>query len=293
MPTLAIIDGTLKAAEEASVSIFDRGFLYGDSVFETLRTYDREPYELQAHLERLAWSAGRVHIAPPVTRDVLASEVRQAIAATGEPECYVRVMITRGRAESLGLDPALAGTPLRVVVAGPLQTPSPEAYEQGVSVACFRTQRLADATDAAGAKVGNYLVAVLAMHEAHRVGAAEALVIDAHGHVIEGANSNLFAVIVGRLVTPPLDTGILPGITRARVIELARELGVPVDLRPLKVDELRTADEVFLSSTIRELLPVVRVEDAIIADGRPGAVTRRLLARFREHVHQWLAQRGA
>jgi branched-chain amino acid aminotransferase len=291
MSFATLIDGELLPPEAAKVSIFDRGFLYGDSVFETLRTYGGRAYALGEHLARLEWSATRVFIELPVSREVFAVEVERALAAVANSESFIRVMVTRGRAESLGLDPALAGSPTRVIIVGPLQTPPAEAYEQGVAVTCYRTQRLADATDAAGAKVGNYLIAVLAQRAAKQAGAAESLIVDARGHVIEGANSNLFAVIGQRLVTPPEDAGILPGITRARVIEVARELALPVELRPLTVDELIAAEEAFVSSTIREVLPVVRVDGATIADGRPGAWTRRLLDGFRARVRATM--RGA
>jgi branched-chain amino acid aminotransferase len=289
MSIATLIDGELVAPDAAKVSIFDRGFLYGDSVFETLRTYGGRAYALHEHVARLEWSARRVFIELPVPQRVLADEVTRTLTAVDNPESFIRVMVTRGRAESLGLDPALAGTPTRVVIVGPLQTPPAEAYEHGVAVTCYRTQRLADATDAAGAKVGNYLVAVLAQRAAKLAGAAESLVIDAHGHVIEGANSNLFAVIAGRLVTPPEDAGILPGITRARVLEVARDLGLPVELRPLTVNELMGADEAFVSSTIREVLPVVAVDGSTVADGRPGPWTRKLLVGFREKVNQVMA----
>ena len=281
-----MIDGELVAPGEARVSIFDRGFLYGDSVFETLRTYRRRAFALDEHLARLAWSASRVFIELPVTESVLREEAQRTLASVDNAESFIRIMVTRGRAESLGLDPSLAGIPTRVVIVGPLQTPPLEAYEKGVAVTCYRTQRLADATDAAGAKVGNYLVAVLAQRAAKLAGAAESLIVDAHGHVIEGANSNLFAILGGRLVTPPEDAGILPGITRARVIEVARELGLPVELRPLTVDELMRAEEAFVSSTIREVLPVVTVDGSTVGSGQPGPWTRKLLAGFREKVHE-------
>ncbi|HEY6562433.1 MAG TPA: aminotransferase class IV, partial [Polyangiaceae bacterium] len=166
----------------------------------------------------------------------------------------------------------------------PLSPPAPEAYTGGVRVITYRTQRLADATDAAGAKIGNYLIAVLAMREAKSRGAVEALIIDAHDAVVEGTSSNLFAVQGGKLLTPPETTGILPGITRARILEIAGELGLGVEYRALPLSELVQADEVFISSTVREMLPVVRIDDHTIAGGKPGPLTTRLLAAFRASV---------
>jgi branched-chain amino acid aminotransferase len=278
--TLVVIDGVTHAPEHAKVSVFDRGFLYGDAVFETLRTYGGEPFALDEHLERLEWSAGRVFITPPVTRAVLRDEVLAALAAAGNAESIVRVMVTRGSGE-LGLDPDLADRPTRVVIVAPLKTPSAEAYAQGVGVVTFRTQRVADATDAAGAKIANYLIAVLATREARRAGAVEALIVDQQGQVVEGTSSNVFAVRGGRLLTPPEDLGILPGITRARVLDGAGALGIPVELTALSASELASCDEVFISSTLREILPVVRIDAAVVGTGSPGPVTLRLLEQFR------------
>ena len=283
MTTVVVIDGKLLSAERALVSVFDRGFLYGDSVFETIRTYRGKPYALGEHLERLKWSGGRVFIRVPVENEVLQAEVEQALGAAGNPESMIRIMVTRGRGE-LGLDPDLAENPTRVVIVSPLKTPPKEAYEQGIGVVTFRTQRLADATDAAGAKIANYLIAVLATREARQHGALEALIVDNHGSVVEGTSSNVFQVIDQTLSTPPEHLGILPGITRGRVLELARRLGIAVEHRALSIEELCRADEVFVSSTLREILPVVRIDRTTISGGQPGPVTRRLLAEFRAMV---------
>jgi branched-chain amino acid aminotransferase len=283
MSTVVVIDGNLSGPEQAFVSVFDRGFLYGDAVFETLRTYSGRPFALDEHLDRLRWSAGRVFIELAVGADVLKQEIARALAEVGNPESMIRVMITRGRGE-LGLDPALAESPTRVIIVAPLHTPPPEAYERGVGVVTFRTQRVADATDAAGAKIANYLIAVLATREARRADAVEALIIDNQGLVVEGTSSNVFAVVAGRLLTPPESLGILPGITRARVLEAAGALGIPVDLAALPVEALLAADELFISSSIREILPVVRVDREPLGSGVPGPLTRQLLSKFRENV---------
>jgi branched-chain amino acid aminotransferase len=283
MSTVVVIDGKSFGPEQAFVSVFDRGFLYGDSVFETIRTYSGRPFALDEHLDRLRWSAGRVFIELAVGADALKLEIAGALAEAGNPESMIRVMITRGRGE-LGLDPALAESPTRVIIVAPLHTPPPAAYERGVGVVTFRTQRVADATDAAGAKIANYLVAVLATREARRADAVEALIIDNQGLVVEGTSSNVFAVVAGRLLTPPESLGILPGITRARVLEAAGALGIPVDFTALPVEALLGADELFVSSSIREILPVVRVDREPLGSGVPGPLTRQLLSKFRENV---------
>jgi len=281
--SLVVIDGSVVAPERASVSVFDRGFLYGDSVFETVRTYGGKPFALGEHLERLAHSASLVSIDLPVSLDVIAEEVERAVAAAGNDESYVRIMITRGSGE-LGLDPGLAKNPLRVIIVAPLHPPTPETYASGVSAVTYRTQRASDATVAVGAKIGNYLVAALAMKKARSEGAHEALIVDGRGRVVEGATSNVFVVHQGRLTTPPLDAGILAGITRARILDVCKETGREVEFRTLGVKQVLAADEVFISSSIRELLGVIRIDGQVIADGRPGPVTRDLHAAFRENI---------
>jgi branched-chain amino acid aminotransferase len=279
-----MIDGQLVAPERAVVSVFDRGFLYGDSVFEALRTHGGELRLLDAHLERLERSAARVFIPLPVPRSALRTEVEAAVAAHGSPESYVRLMLTRGTARSLGLDPELAENPCRVVLVTALKPLPAEVYEQGIAAITFRIERPSDATSVASAKIGNYLPSVLAMRKARASGAGEALLEDAAGNILEGSTSNVFAVVAGRLITPPETTAILPGITRARVIDVARAAGIPVELRPLLRAELATVDEIFVTSSIREVVPIVELDGQPVGSGSPGPIARELLRRFRESV---------
>jgi branched-chain amino acid aminotransferase len=282
---LAMIDGQIVPPEHARVSVFDRGFLFGDSVFETIRTYGGVPFALDEHIERLARSAARVYINLPVATETIRAEVLRVVAEAGNDESFIRVMVTRGHGE-IALPPQVASHPVRVVLVTPLVAPPDEAYSRGVSVLAYRTQRVADSTDAVGAKVANYLVSVLAMRDARRVGAVEALIVDGNGCVVEGATSNVFAVIDGQLVTPPEDAGILLGITRATLLDVARSEGMAPVLRPLPLEELMAAEEVFISSSIRELLPVVRIDDSPIGSGEPGPVSQRLLNAFRKKINQ-------
>lgn len=278
-----MIDGRPVAPEAAHVSVFDRGFLYGDSVFETIRTYAGRPFALDRHLQRLAQSAARVFIELPVGLEQLAREVESAIVGAGNAESYVRLTLTRGVGESLGLDPGLSRHALRVIIVTPLKPPPAEAYRDGVSVVTYRTERVTDHSPAAGAKVGNYLTAVLANREVRAAGAAEALIVDGRGRVVEGATSNVFVVEPdGTLVTPPEEDGILLGITRETVLSVAAELGVPLRFESLPLERVKGAAEVFVSSSIRELLPVVAIDGAPVGHGAPGLVTERLLQAFRE-----------
>jgi branched-chain amino acid aminotransferase len=224
-----------------------------------------------------------VFIPLPVPIAIIAAEVERAIALAQQAESYVRVMLTRGTGP-LGLDPDLAERPNRVIFVEPLVPPPPEAYEQGIEVILVRTARTTDATPAAGAKVANYLTSLLAVREARRRGAAEALIVDGRGRVLEGTTSNVFLVKAGGLVTAPEESGILPGITRAHLFGAADRLGIPVVLRDVNEGELAEADEIFISSSIREVLAVVRVEGKPVGDGRPGPVARRVHEEFRRHA---------
>ncbi len=283
MGRIAMIDGVLSPLERATVGVEDRGFLYGDSVFETLRTYDGHPFALDEHIERLARSAALVHIPLPIGKSSLVSEVLAAIGAAGNPESYVRVMVTRGSGE-LGLDPSLAANPLRVILVTPLDPPARGVYERGIRAVTFATRRHADGTEGAGAKIGNYLVSVLAMRTAREAGAGEALIVDRDGFVVEGATSNVFFVLGETLVTPPEGSGILPGITRSVLLRLAPRTGLRVEFRAPRTNEFGAFDEVFVSSSIRELLAVVAIDGAAVGGGTPGPVSWRLLDAFRAYT---------
>jgi branched-chain amino acid aminotransferase len=277
------IEGTIVRPDEAHVSVYDRGFLYGDAVFEVLRTYRGVPFALDEHLARLRRSAERVFITLPVDDATLGQDVEKTIAAAGNDESYVRIVVTRGEGP-LSLDVDTASCPLRVILVEPVTPPPREAYAQGIAVAFVHSRRAADGTAAAGAKVGNYLANLLALREAKSRGAQEALIVDPGGHVVEGASSNVFVVRTGRLATPPESAGILAGITRAHVVSAAGDLGLSLEERNLAISDVHGADEVFVTSSIRELLPVVVADGRAVAAGLPGPITRALHRRFREQV---------
>jgi branched-chain amino acid aminotransferase len=280
---LVVLDGQYCPPAEPTVSVFDRGFLYGDSVFETLRTYGGKPFELDEHLLRLERSAELVFIPLPLSRAELGRQVLAAIAAAGNEESYVRLMVTRGQGP-LGLDPGLADRARWIIIVQPLVPPTAEQYERGIATISYRTERVVDATSAQGAKIGNYLISVLAMREARQAGAAEALVVDGQGRLLEGASSNVFLVERGTLITPPVEAGILAGITRSHLLKLAAELGIPVELRAPQLAAAAAADELFVSSSIRELLAAVQLDGKRIGSGNPGPIYQRLLAAFRAHT---------
>jgi len=281
MSSTVMIDGELVPPERAYVSVFDRGFLYGDSVFESLRSYQGTLFALDEHLGRLQRSAERVAIRLPVSLQTLRNEVLRALDAHGSPNSYVRLTLTRGIGRSLGLDPELADEPMRVLLVTALTLPAPEIYEHGISAITYRAERPSDAAGVADAKIANYLLAVLAMRAARAVGAREALIENSHGQILEGAASNVFAVIAGKLLTAPETAAILPGITRGHVLELARSAGLKVELRAFSKAELGHAQEVFVCSSIRELVPVVSIDGNPVGTGRPGPTTRELLHSYR------------
>jgi branched-chain amino acid aminotransferase len=284
MSSTVMIDGQLVPPERAQVSVFDRGFLYGDSVFESLRSYHGAPFALDEHLVRLKRSAERVAIALPVGLDTLRNEMHHALRVHGSPDSYLRLTLTRGTGRALGLDPELAEEPLRVLLVTALAPPAAEMYEHGIAAVTHRAERSSDAAGVADAKIGNYLMAVLAMRAARALGAREALIEDRDGHVLEGAASNLFAVIAGKLVTAPESAAILPGITRGHVLELARAAGIAVELRALAKSELASAQEVFVCSSIRELVPVISIDGRLVGNGTPGPTSRELLRAYRRRA---------
>ena len=284
MSSTVMIDGQLVPPERAQVSVFDRGFLYGDSVFESLRSYQGSLFALDEHLARLKRSAERVAIALPVSLDTLRNEMVYALRAHGSPSSYVRLTLTRGTGRSLGLDPELADQPLRVLLVTALTPPPSEIYEHGIAAITYRAERPSDAAGVADAKIGNYLLAVLAMRAARALGAREALLEDSHGQILEAAAANVFAVISGTLVTAPESAAILPGITRGHVLELARASGLKVELRALAKSELGSAEEIFVSSSLRELVPVVSIDGRPVGNGQPGTKSRELLRAYRERA---------
>ncbi len=280
------------AAAEAKVSVFDRGFLFGDAVFETLRTVpgprlvDGGP-----HLARLRRSAARVGIDVPWRDGELDAVLRRTCEATGADAHQVRVVVTRGEGP-LVLDPRTATRPTLVVIARPLSLPDEAAYRRGIALVIVGAARSADGLLDATVKSANYLANIQALRIAAERGADDALLCAPSGTVTEGATSNLFCVVDGALVTPPLDGSLLPGITRGVVCRLARDLGLAVHERPLSPADVRGADEVFLTSSVRGIMAVRSVDGSPVAgrDGE-GPVTRRLRGAYAARIEA-LAREG-
>jgi branched-chain amino acid aminotransferase len=276
--------------EEAKISVFDHGFLYGDGVFETLRAYHGKVLMLGEHIARLEQSAARLHIPMPVKRSRLSAIVAESLELNKLTDAYLRITVSRGLGE-IGLDPALCKNPTLVVIAKPFE-PYPESfYTDGVSVAVVQTRRNLPEAMPPHVKSLNYLNNILAKMEATALGAHDAVLLNHQGEVTEGTTSNVFVALGGRLLTPAHDCGILAGITRNLVLRLARELEIPTEETRLTAADLPIADECFLTNTTVEVLPVTQVDGQKIGDGRPGEMTRRLHASFRDSLDRFLADR--
>jgi len=285
MGTMVSVDGVLTPAEDARISVFDRGFLYGDSVYEVVRTYGGVTFEMQAHLDRLAGSAERIAMTIPVPLSQLAEDAVATHAASGNAESYLRIVVTRGSGP-IGLDLSLAKEQRRIIIAKDVHEIRPPAsvYEDGVEIALVSVRRNLRTAIDPRAKTGNYLNSVMALHEARGKGAYEAVMLDHRDYVTEGASSNVFVVVGDLVLTPPVEAGILEGVTRRVVIDVAKAAGVRVLELPLTPDAVRQADEAFITSSIREIVPVVRVDGAPIGVGQPGPMYERLRRLFADFV---------
>ena len=276
------IDGMIGGPEEIRVSALDRGFLYGDSVYEVVRTYDGVPFALGEHLERLARSAARLAIALP-ERGTLVREMRRTLAVAGHADAYCRVIVTRGTGP-ITLDPTTATSPLTVILVKKYE-PFPEwTYEWGVRVAIPQIRRTSPRSLDPAIKSGNYLNSVLALGEARAAGCDDALMLDGAGNVAEATSSNVFVVRDGAVATPALEVGLLAGVTRGILIDLLAQHGLVCSERAITVPEVLDADEVLLTSTLREVQPVIEVAGRRIGEGVPGPMARRLKALFHEHA---------
>lgn len=289
MSAAVSIDGVLVDPGSASVPIMDRGFLYGDSAFEVTRTYGGQPFALGPHLARLRASCVALGIALHVSDDALGGWVHAALeAAAIDAERYVRVIVTRGTTP-IGLGVGRGETPRVVIVVLPLPEQPAGLYTDGVELATVTTARALDGTGAGGAKASNYLPNILSLAAARERGGYEALSVGPAGEILEGATSNVFLVHGGVVSTPPLAVGILGGITRRLVIEAAEEDGVTVVERLVFPPDLYGADEAFITSSLREVVPVVRADGVTLGDGRPGPVARRLHSAFRRRADALLS----
>ena len=280
------VNGTITPADRAMVPVFDHGFVYGEGVYEVMRTYHRVPFLYDRHMRRMRQSAERLMLAIPFDDGTLLAWIEQTIAAAGElTEAYIRVMVTRGVGE-LSYDLAATPEPTVVIMVKPFEPLPPEHYTNGMRLALVDTLRNHPRSVNPLIKANNLLNNALAMRAAQRVGGEEALMCNYRGEITECAMSNFFLVRGGAVLTPPSDAGMLEGVTRALVFELGQELGIDVRETTLLPKDLDTADEMFITSTTRGISPVVNVDGRAVGTGTPGPITQRLIERYETRAEE-------
>ena len=286
MAATVSVNGRVTSEHDAVISVFDHGFLYGEGVYETLRTYNRRPFVFDRHTRRLRQSARMIALDVPFSDDELATRIAETMtaAALDDNEAYIRVLLTRGIGE-LTYDPAATPTPSLVIIVKPQVDPPPAAYRDGVGVAIVDIIRNHPASVNPVIKSNNLMNSALAMQEALRRGAFEGVMRNYKGELSECTTANLFVVKEGRIRTPPLNSGLLPGITRELVFEIGRGEGIDVLESVLRDDDLYTSDEAFLTSTTRELVPITTVDNRPVGNGKPGPVSTRLLESYRRKAY--------
>jgi branched-chain amino acid aminotransferase len=279
----ASVNGEITPAEQARVSVLDNGFTFGDAVYETLRTYGGRPFHLDRHLERLRRSAQRLAITMPAGDAALTRDLDALLARAANPESYIRIIVSRGVGDISYHFDRVAG-PTIVMVVKPLAPFPSQYYEDGIAVILSSVRRNHPRALDPAIKSCNLINNILAVQEAQAKGAFEPIMLNEIGEIAESASANVFLVKDGTLLTPPLDAGILPGVTRHLVLELARGLALPLREEPVAVKDLLAADEVFITSTLKEVLPVATIDGRPVGSGRPGPVTLRLLEAIRNYA---------
>jgi len=285
MPRIIFMNDRLVPEEEAKISVFDHGLLYGDGVFEGLRSYSGRVFRLDSHLDRLWDSARAIALEIPLAKDVVAQAVNDTLAANNLIDGYVRLVVTRG-AGSLGLDPNRTKNPQVIVIADTISLYPREFYEKGLRIVTAATQRVHSAALSPRIKSLNYLNNIMAKLEGLQAGCVEALMLNHKGEVAECTGDNVFVIRSGSLLTPPPDAGILEGITRGAVMDLAHAAGIACHEATLTRYDLYTADECFLTGTAAEVIPVVEIDGRKVGSGTPGPITARLTADFHTLVRQ-------
>ena len=274
------IDGKLYPKEEAKISVFDHCFLYGDGVFEGIRAYGGKLFRLREHLDRLWASAQAIWMNVPISLDEMDRAINETVAANDFSDAYIRVLVSRGPGD-LGLDPRKCTKPSVVIIAASIELYPEELYRSGLDIITAATRRNAPDSLAPKIKSCNYLNNILAKIDGIQAGVIEVIMLNQEGNVAECSGDNIFVVKNGEILTPPESAGILKGITRQVVFEIAAELGIALREQDLTLNDVYAADEVFLSGTAAEIIGVVKVDGRMIRDGKPGPVTEQCLRRFR------------
>ncbi len=283
MGLIIYLNGQFVPEEEAKISVFDHGFLYGDGVFEGIRAYHGKVFRLREHIDRLYDSAKAINLEIPLTKEEMIEVVCETCRRNNLTDAYIRLVVSRG-AGDLGLDPRKCPQPTIVNIASSITLYPEELYQTGLTVITVPTRRNIPEGVNPRIKSLNYLNNIMAKIEANIAGVPEAVMLNQEGYVAECTGDNIFIVKNGVLKTPPPHAGILEGVTRNAVMELARKRGIPVTEPMLTRYDLFTADECFLTGTAAELIPVVKIDDRIIGNGKPGPIFLQLLQDFHELV---------
>ena len=278
------INGKLVDKADAKVSVYDHGFLYGDGVFEGMRVYSGKVFRLREHIDRLYDSARSILMEIPLTPDAMVKAVEQTVKANGKPDAYIRLVISRGPG-SLGLDPRKC-EPQVIIIVDDIQLYPHELYDNGLEIITASTIRNHPNALNPRIKSLNYLNNIVAKIEAIRAGCLEAIMLNTKGEIAECTGDNIFVIKRGVLKTPPTDAGILEGVTRNAVLELARGADIPTQETALTRHDVYTADEVFLTGSAAEVIAVVKVDGRVIGNGKPGSMTRQLRERFQKLVRE-------
>ena len=281
---LIYIDGEFLPKAEAKVSVFDHGLLYGDGVFEGIRSYNGRVFKLDEHLERLYDSAKSIMLQIPIPIETMKETVLETLRRNHLSEAYIRLVITRGVGD-LGLDPDKCPKPSIIIIADKIALYPQKFYEEGLEIVTASVRKNYPEAINPRIKSLNYLNNILAKIEGKQSGAVEVLMLNADGYVAECSGDNIFWLKNEVLVTPPVHMGILEGVTRNSVIDLAREAGMRVEERVFTRHDLYIADECFLTGTAAEVIPVVKIDRRVIGNGQPGKVTEKLIAAFRQFAH--------
>ena len=269
------INGTLYSKEDAKVSVYDHGFLYGDGVFEGMRSYAGSVFRMKEHLDRLWDSAERIQLEIPMTKEEMADAVNATLAANEIEDGYIRLVISRGEG-TLGLDPNKCPTPNIVIITDFITLYPEEFYQNGLEIITAKTIRNHPGALDPRIKSLNYLNNILAKIEGLAAGCVETLMLNHQGEVAECTGDNIFIVRDGKLLTPPVEAGVLEGITRGAVMELAAGDGIQVIEATMTLDDVYSAEEVFLTGSAAEIVPVIKVDGNQIGEGIPGIITRRM-----------------
>jgi len=273
------INGKFYSKEEASISVFDHGLLYGDGVFEGIRVYKGKIFRLEEHLNRIYESAKYLMLQVSLSKEKLAEDVLETVKRNQLPDAYIRLIFTRGEG-GLGLDPFICKNGQIIIIVDKIQLYPQELYEKGLEIITASVIRTPKEALSPKAKSLNYLNNIMAKIEAIHAGVPEAIMLNEKGLVVECTGDNIFAVKNNEILTPDSSIGILVGVTRGCVIDIAKNLGYNVSERALTITDFYDADEVFLTGTAAEVVPVVKIDKRLIGEGKPGSVTLKLIEEF-------------